>query len=138
MITKAKDAKDACPSCKQTLVCREVEYKGVKKLQWQYENKEVAHFSFDFKSGKSACKESSTGFAETFKTSTQADELNISGLALDKKQQEAIMKAAEEGVERMLVVFSATQRKCRAAGLSHPATIGMIFNQVCENRRSSI
>ncbi len=138
MITKAKDAKDACPSCKQTLVCREVEYKGVKKLQWQYENKEVAHFSFDFKSGKSACKESSTGFAETFKTSNQADELNISGLALDKKQQEAIMKAAEEGVERMLVVFSATQRKCRAAGLSHPATIGMIFNQVCENRRSSI
>jgi len=136
MITKAKDAEDTCPSCKQTLVCREVTYKDQIKLQWQYKDKQVAHFSYDFKSGKSSCKESATGFAETYqKASSSADELNISGLGLDKKQMEDIMKGAEDGTERLLVVLSAVQRVCKGAGITHPATIGMVFNQVCENRR---
>lgn len=134
MITKEQGAEDKCPSCKQTLVCREVEYKGNKKLQWQYKDKEEAHFSFDFATKKSACKESSDGQVQT-SSNTSADQLNISGLTLAKEDQVKIMKAAEDGVERMLIVFSAVQRVCKSAGLNHPATIGMIFNQVCENRR---
>jgi len=128
MIPKTKGAEDKCPSCGQTLVCREVEYKGNVKLQWQYKDKEEAHFSFDFATKKSACKEQTPSKAST----TSADQLNISGLVLDKKIQESIMGAAEDRTERMLVVLSTVQRKCREAGIEHPATIGMVFNQVCE------
>lgn len=67
--------------------------------------------------------------------SFKQDELNISGLSLDKKEIEDIMKGAEDGTKRMLVALSAVQRICREAGIEHPATIGMVFNQVCENRR---
>ena len=52
MIPKAKGAEDSCPSCHQILVCREKEYKGETSLQWQYKDREEAHFSFDFKTKK--------------------------------------------------------------------------------------
>jgi hypothetical protein len=45
------------------------------------------------------------------------------------------MTATEDATERMLVVLSGVQRLCKLAGISHPATIGMVFNQVCESRR---
>lgn len=139
MIPKAKDAEDSCPSCKGTLVCREVEYKGVSKLQWQYKDREVAHFSYDFKSGKTSCKDSSTGFAETYqKTTTSAptnDDLQIGGIDIPAKDKEAILKGTEDGTKRMLVVLSGVKKICAEAGITHPATVGMIFNQVCENRR---
>lgn len=138
MIAKTKGAEDSCPSCKQTLVCREITYKDQKKLQWQYKDKEVAHFSFDFKTGKTSCKESATGFAETRVQHSAQNELNISGIDLPQKEKEGIMKATEELTDRMLIVLSGVTRKCAAAGITHPATIGMIFNQVCETRRSTI
>lgn len=139
MIAKEKGAEDSCPSCKQTLVCREITYKDQKKLQWQYKGKEEAHFSFDFKTGKTSCKEG-TGFAETFRkpTTSAQNELNISGIDLPQKEKEGIMNAAEELTDRMLIVLSGVTRKCAAAGVTHPATVGMIFNQVCETRRSNI
>jgi len=136
MITKKEGAEDKCPSCKQNLVCREVEYKGDKKLQWQYEDKEVAHFSYDFKSGKSACKESS-GSAQTGNTSSAptTDKINLDGLALPGDQIAAITQEAAELTERQLVILAAVQRVCNNAGIGHPATIGMVFNQVNETRR---
>ena len=134
MITKAKGAKDNCPSCGLELICNEKEYKGAISLQWQDPSTNTAHFNFDFKTQKSSCKASVGGQATTA-TFAPKEELNISELALDKKDQEAIMKATEDATERMLVVLSGVQRLCKKAGISHPATIGMIFNQVCESRR---
>lgn len=134
MIPKVKDAEDSCPSCKGTLVCREVEYKGVSKLQWQYKDREVAHFSYDFKSGKTSCKEVEPQQA-TIKSAPTNDDLQIGGIDIPAKDKEAILKGTEDGTKRMLVVLSGVKKICAEAGITHPATVGMIFNQVCENRR---
>ena len=141
--TKQEGAKKNCFTCKKEMVC--VAVKGGSKsdgtsypdrLVWQTDGS--AHYGFNAGTQKPFCKfEQGNGFAETYtKPTPKGDELNISGLVLAKKDQASIMETAEEGTERMLVVLSAVQRKCREAGIEHPATIGMIFNQVCENRRS--
>lgn len=136
MIRKEKGAEDKCPTCKGTLVCREVEYKGESKLQWQYKDKEVAHFSYDFKTGNTACKESSVA-PQTGSSSANKDSMNLEKISLPGDQIASITSATVEGVERMLVVLAATQKVCGNVGITHPATIGMIFNQVCENRRDT-
>ena len=136
MITKKEGAEDKCPSCKQNLVCREVEYKGDKKLQWQYEDKEVAHFSYDFKSGKSACKESS-GSAQTgnTKSAPKQDKIDLSKIDLPSDQIAAITEQVGELTDRELVILAEVTKRCDIVGVGHPATIGMIFNQVNETRR---
>lgn len=72
---------------------------------------------------------------ESPKTSYEPDTLDISQIPLDDKQKAEIFETAEDGANRMLVVLRAVQECCRKAGVTHPATVGMIFNQVCENRR---
>lgn len=136
MITKKEGAEDSCPSCRQLLVCRTTQYKdNPPKLQWQYKDKEEAHFSFDFKTQKSACKESSDG-PKASVTQSSADKINLDAISTPGDQMDMIIKSAAELTERMLCVFSGVQKVCNNAGITHPATIGMIFNQVCENRRS--
>ena len=136
MIPKSKGAEDSCPSCHQILVCREKEYKGETSLQWQYKDKEEAHFSFDYKTKKSACKETSGGSKASTTSSVTTDTLNLDKISIPGDQITLITQATAEMTERMLVVFQGVQRICNNAGITHPATIGMIFNQVCENRRS--
>ena len=135
MITKKEGAEDACPSCKQVLVCREVVYKDEKKLQWQYDQG-GAHFSYDFKSGKSACKESSNApkTGNTYSAPAK-DIINLKGLSLDGKQATAITEQTKELTERQVVILAEVQAVCNKVGIGHPATIGMIFNQVNETRR---
>jgi hypothetical protein len=136
--TKQEGAKKNCFTCKKEMVCVNVpggtKQDGTKwpdRLVWQTGG--VAHYGYNAGLGKPFCKSSEGGEQPTRVASgTPTDQLNISGLTLDKKQQESIMGAAEDRVERMLVVLSTVQRKCREAGIEHPATIGMIFNQVCE------
>ncbi len=135
MITKAKGVKDNCPSCGLELICNEKDYKGAISLQWQDPSSNTAHFNFDFATKKSSCKASVGGQTTTATTFAPRDELNISELSRAKKDQDAIMTATEDGTERMLVVLSGVQRLGKLAGISHPATIGMVFNQVCESRR---
>jgi len=135
MITKAKGVKDNCPSCGKELICNEKEYKGNISLQWQDPETQKAHFNFDFATKKSSCKASEGGQAAS-KPSFTPDELNISEIELEDGDKEEIIKAAEDGTQRMLVVLKGVTLQCKKAGITHPATIGMIFNQVCENRRS--
>ena len=135
MIPKSKGAEDKCPSCQTMLVCREKEYKGETSLQWQYKDKEEAHFSFDFKTKKTSCKESSTGFAETTVRPTSARTIDLDGLTIPKDQQEMIVSSAQEMAERMFCVLKGVQLAAAKVGETNPAGIGMVYNQVCENRR---
>jgi hypothetical protein len=135
MITKEKDAEDSCPSCRQVLVCREKVYKGETSLQWQYKDKEEAHFSFDFATKKSACKESADSKASTT-SSSATTEINLVGMTLSEKDKDLIVKSAGELTERMICVYKGVFDNCVKAGITNPAGIGMIFNQVCATRRS--
>lgn len=138
MIGKEKGAEDKCPTCHGILVCREVEYKGESKLQWQYKDKEVAHFSYDFKTKKTACKESSDA-PQTGNTSAAApDKLNLDNVSVPGDQIKSIVDATIEMTERLIVVLSGVERVCHNVGITNPAKIGMIFNQVCENRRDTV
>jgi hypothetical protein len=134
MIPKSKGAEDSCPSCHQVLVCREKEYKGEVSLQWQYKDKEEAHFSFDYKTKKTSCKESST--SETTVRPTSARTIDLDSLSIPKDQQEHIIKSSEEMAERMFCVLKGVQNAAAKVGETNPAGIGMVYNQVCENRRS--
>ena len=135
MIPKAKGAEDSCPSCHQILVCREKEYKGETSLQWQYKDKEEAHFSFDYKTKKSACKETSGGSKASTTSSVTTATLNLDKISIPGDQIASITQATAEMTERMLVVYNGVQRVCNNVGITHPAEIGMIFKEVCENRR---
>ena len=139
MITKTEGAEDQCPSCKQTLVCREITYKDTKKLQWQYKDKEVAHFAYDFKSGKSSCKESAQAGSEAGARANPSnqEQIHIDKIDLPMDQIADINNAAIDGAKRAIVVLSTVTAVCHGSGITHPATIGMIFNQVCEQRRYS-
>lgn len=136
MIPKSKGAEDKCPSCQQVLVCREKEYKGETSLQWQYKDKEEAHFSFDYKTKKSACKETSGGSKAS--TTSAPDKINLDKVSIPGDQIDLIVKSAAEDTERLLVVLSGVERVCHNVGITNPAKIGMLFNQVCQNRRDSI
>lgn len=137
MIPKQKGAEDSCPSCQQILVCREKEYKGEISLQWQYKNKDEAHFNYDFKTKKSSCKETS-GVSQQSATVSTTDKLKLDGLKIPGEQMKQIIEASSEMTERLLCVFSSVQKVCASAGITHPATVGMIYNQVCENRRNQV
>ena len=137
MISKKKGAEDTCPSCQMMLVCREKDYKGEISLQWQYKDKEEAHFSFDYKTKKTSCKESSTGFAETTVRPTSARTIDTDGLSIPKDQQKMIIDSAQELAERMFCILKGVQNAAAKVGETNPAGIGMIFNQVCENRRNT-
>jgi hypothetical protein len=117
------------------LVCREKEYKGEISLQWQYKDKEEAHFSFDFATKKSACKESTDSKAGTT-SSSATTEINLVGMTLSEKDKDLIVKSAGELTERMICVYKGVFDNCVKAGITNPAGIGMIFNQVCATRRS--
>lgn len=74
--------------------------------------------------------------SSTFKQSYTPDTLNLDKISIPGDQIASITQSTAEMTERMLVVFSGVQRVCNNAGITHPATIGMIFNQVCETRRT--
>ena len=135
MISKKKGAEDSCPSCHQMLVCREKDYKGEISLQWQYKDKEEAHFSFDFATKKSACKESTDSKASTT-SSSATTEINLVGMTLSEKDKDLIVQSAGELTERMICVYKGVFDNCVKSGITNPAGIGMIFNQVCATRRS--
>jgi hypothetical protein len=129
---------DSCPSCNQILVCRTTQYKdNLPKNQWQYKDREEAHFSFDSKTRKSACKESSSDGpkASTTQSSVSRDKIDLSKIDLPSDQVVAITEQVGEITDRELVILAEVTRRCNNAGTTHPATIGMIFNQVNETRR---
>jgi len=137
MIPKSEGAKDSCPSCKQQLVCRSVEFKGQSKLQWQYADKEEAHFSYDFKTGKTSCKDSAEAGHEAGAKVNAPDKTHLKNIDLDLGQMTEIQKGAFDITKRLVVILNAVETVCEGAGITNPAKVGMIFNQVCEQRRYS-
>ena len=139
MITKAEGAKDTCPSCQQELICRmKVSEKFGNSLQWQYADREEAHFSYDFKTKKSSCKETD-GTTSSSKATTQSssvENIDLDKLKLPGDQVAQINNETIDLTERMIVAYNTVKSVCNRVGITHPATIGMIFNQVCETRRS--
>ena len=138
MIPKSEGAKDTCPSCHQELICRETEFKGQKNLQWQYADREEAHFSYDFKTKKTSCKEmgGSTSTSQAATQSSSVENVDLDKLKLPGDQVAQINNETIDLTERMIVVYNTVKSKCNAVGITSPPVIGMIYNQVCETRRS--
>ena len=139
MIPKAEGAKDKCPSCQQELICRlKVSEKFGNSLQWQYADREEAHFSYDFKTKKSSCKETdgTTSSSQATTQSSSVENIDLDKLKLPGDQVAQINNESIDLAERMIVAYNTVKSVCNRVGITHPATIGMIFNQVCETRRS--
>lgn len=139
MIPKAEGAKDKCPSCQQELICRmKVSEKYGNSLQWQYADREEAHFSYDFKTKKSSCKETdgTTSSSKAVTQSSSVENIDLDKLKLPGDQVAQINNESVDLAERMIVAYNTVKSVCNRVGITHPATIGMIFNQVCETRRS--
>ena len=134
MIPKTKGAEDSCPSCHQILVCREKEYKGEVSLQWQYKDREEAHFSFDFKTKKSACKESTGGSQASTSNTSATREINLSSLALSKEEQDKIVQDAESIGEKLACQLKAIDNLVAKGVISDKYDRGMIFNALIQYR----
>jgi hypothetical protein len=107
-------------------------------LQWQYADREEAHFSYDFKTKKSSCKEmdGSTSSSQAATQSSSVENIDLDKLKLPGDQVAQINNESIDLAERMIVAYNTVKSVCNRVGITHPATIGMIFNQVCETRRS--
>jgi hypothetical protein len=134
MIPKTKGAEDSCPSCHQILVCREKEYKGEVSLQWQYKDREEAHFSFDYKTKKSACKESTGGSQASTSNTSATREINLSSLALSKEEQDKIVQDAESIGEKLACQLKAIDNLVAKGVISDKYDRGMIFNALIQYR----
>jgi len=134
MIPKTKGAEDSCPSCHQILVCREKEYKGEVSLQWQYKDKEEAHFSFDYKTKKSACKESSGGSQTSTSNTSATREINLSSLTISKEDQDKIIQDAESIGEKLACQLKAIDNLVAKGVISDKYDRGMIFNALIQYR----
>jgi hypothetical protein len=135
MITKKEGAEDSCPSCHQMLVCRKVIYKGEKKDQWQYKDKEEAHFSFDFKTKKSACKESTGGSQASTSNTSATKEINLDSLKhLTKEEQDKIIEDTEKVGESLACQLKAIDNLVARGVISDKYDRGMVFNAVVQYR----
>ena len=136
MITKKEGAEDSCPSCRQLLVCRTTQYKdNPPKLQWQYKDREEAHFSFDFKTQKSACKESSDGPKASTNNTSATKEINLDSLIhLTKEEQGKIIEDTEKVGESLACQLKAIDNLVAKGVISDKYDRGMIFNAVVQYR----
>ena len=135
MITKKEGAEDSCPSCRQLLVCRTTQYKdNPPKLQWQYKDREEAHFSFDFKTQKSACKESSDDSKASTSNTSATKEIDLSSLTLSKEEQDKIIEDAERVGESLACQLKAIDNLVVKGVISDKYDRGMIFNALIQYR----
>jgi len=138
--TKQEGDKKNCFSCKQEMVCVLVKGgdksdggKWADRLVWQTDGK--AHYGFDKTLNKPFCKASATVGELAGNKVTAPDKAHIKNVDLKLEVITAITKEATDGAKRMVVILCAVETVCEANGITHPAKIGMIFNQVCESHR---
>lgn len=135
MIAKAEGAEDSCPSCHQVLVCRTTQYKdNPPKLQWQYKDREEAHFSYDFKTQKSACKETTGGSKASTSNTSATKEIDLSSLTLSKEEQDKIIEDAERVGESLACQLKAIDNLVAKGVISDKYDRGMIFNALIQYR----
>ena len=135
MIPKAEGAEDSCPSCHQILVCRTTQYKdNPPKLQWQYKDREEAHFSYDFKTQKSACKETTGGSKASTSNTSATKEIDLSSLTLSKEEQDKIIEDAERVGESLACQLKAIDNLVAKGVISDKYDRGMIFNALIQYR----
>jgi len=133
--TKQEGAKKNCFSCKQEMVCVLVKSTGkwADRLVWQTDGE--AHYGFNAATNKPFCKASASVGELAGNKVTAPDKAHIKNVDLPLKEITNITKEATDGAKRMVVILCAVETVCEANGITHPAKIGMIFNQVCESHR---
>lgn len=134
MISKKKGAEDKCPSCQMMLVCREKDYKGEVSLQWQYKDKEEAHFSYDIKTKKTACKESSGGSQAGISNSSASRGINTSSMTTSKEEQDRTIKEAESLGEKLACQLKGIDNLVAKGVIDDIYDRGMIFNALIQYR----
>ena len=67
--------------------------------------------------------------------SFQKKEIDTSVLTVEAEQKADIIGFVQGCVPRLIIALAETQKLCKAAGITENPAIGMIFNQVCEQRR---
>lgn len=135
--TKQEGNTKNCFTCKKEMVCVAVKGQPNPKggnwpdrLVWQTDGS--AHYGFDGQ--KPFCKFMDNSPQDSLaKTFPAGDKLDIS--KIEVAGMEELMTQSEDGAQRMLIILKAVTLQCNSAGVTHPATIGMIFNQVCQTHR---
>lgn len=135
-LEKKLGAREKCPSCQNDIFCREVEYKGEKKLQWQNEDG-TSHYSFDYKTKVTSCKEvvkKAEGVKEQLNSPT---EIHLGKIPFTVEEISVIQEAVSEKMNSLAVTYVVVRQKLAEFGLidPNPALVGMFFNRVREELR---
>lgn len=67
--------------------------------------------------------------------SFQKKEINVNALTVEAEQKADIEGFVDGCVPRLIIALARTKKICETAGITENPAIGMIFNQVCEQRR---
>jgi hypothetical protein len=124
-LNKIEGAKEQCPGCTQTIFCRMTKGsdKYPAKLQWQNEDG-TAHYSFDFKTKETSCKNQTQGKTEPLVITMPK------GTGTDGKVLERFASDSETIAKQKIAKYIGVKKACDESGIINPVMIGMIFNAV--------
>ena len=130
-LNKVEGAKEQCPGCTQTIFCRmsKGSDKYPAKLQWQNEDG-MAHYSFDFATKTTSCKNQNVGVFEVEKVMNHLTITMPKGTGTDGKVLERFASDSETIAKQKIAKYIGVKKACDESGITNPAMIGMIFNAV--------
>lgn len=140
-LNKTEGAEESCPTCHKTIVCRTVEYKGNKKLQWQDPNG-GAHYLYDRETGKTSCKGNAENVAyskEVGRTVQSKGEIHLEQIDIPLETLDELRGETEAMLKFQLARLYYIQEGLRNRGIdATPAFVGMLYNQQMATLREEL
>jgi len=135
-LEKKLGVRENCPSCHSPMVCAEIEYQGVKKLQWQNEDGK-AHYAFDFKTKTTSCAKNHAQVAQKLESVTRRNEIHLKDLKLSVEQLAAVANETNSMLDTQLARIYFIEESLRAKGIEPTGPfVGMLYNQQMESLRT--
>lgn len=121
--------KGPCFRCGNTITCGTVEYSGEVKLQWQNDDGK-AHYD---KEGN--CKQwvtSSENIVGTPQSGTIQDTIKLpeSLPEIEQKLTNTMKEKSKALAFHKIAILDGVTEACKESGITHPATVGMLFNAI--------
>lgn len=125
-LNKTENAVEQCPTCKQKMICRMTKGsdKYPAKLQWQNDDGK-AHYSFDFATKTTSCKDE---VLEPTATNTTSVITIPMAEGIEAQVLQRIYDDAKAVTKHNIARLAGVMDECKNSNITHPATIGMLFN----------
>lgn len=118
-----------CFTCKEMMECREIEYDGEVKYQWQDGNENKAHYSYNQETKKTACKKMPKKEDDMEGDNPKTFSHTPRKTAIELQERYDQISSALEYPEIMQMRINAI-RDCEIMGITEGVEIGAHINNV--------